>query len=283
MVIGFLGKGGSGKSTLASRAARLLADRGDAVLAVDADHNMDLAYNLSPEMPERYVGQGLQDALAAAGLPEGADYRQAFLDNYQPAFRLAPPDDFTARYSRDLGGNLRLMVCGPHDERVLYGQGCSHVLGTPLKVYFPFLSLGAREWAIVDEKAGADGVGTGVTTGFDAAVVVAEPTPHGLKAAVQISGLLDFYGTPHVFALNKIRGAEDVATALAALPRPPAAIFPFHPDAAAPSAPLPAGYADQLSSLVAACQAAAAAAPGRMARSREKFLRNKDFKTRQGS
>jgi len=85
---------------------------------------------------------------------------------------------------------------------------CSHGLTTPLKVYLPLLKLNENEFVIVDEKAGTDGVGTGVTTGFNLALVVAEATPHGIKSAKQIISMLKFFNTPFVVAINKIRNTE---------------------------------------------------------------------------
>jgi len=49
MKIAFLGKGGSGKSTLATAAVRHLHSTGRHVLAIDADHNMDLSFNLGAD------------------------------------------------------------------------------------------------------------------------------------------------------------------------------------------------------------------------------------------
>ena len=50
-----------------------------------------------------------------------------------------------------------------------------------------FLQLKENQHVIVDEKAGADGASTGIPTGMDFAVIVVEPTPHGIKAGKQNS------------------------------------------------------------------------------------------------
>jgi CO dehydrogenase nickel-insertion accessory protein CooC1 len=101
------------------------------------------------------------------------------------------------------------MVAGPHTENIMAGNSCSHTLTTPLKVYLPLLSLKEGEYTVIDERAGVDGVGTGITTGFDLAVIVSEPTLHGLKTAKQIADMLEFYKTPYVFALNKVHDEKE--------------------------------------------------------------------------
>lgn len=249
MIIGFLGKGGSGKSTLSSLYARYLHQQGKTVLAVDADHNMDLTYNLGvTEMP-KYIGQGLKDLLKHVGV-EG-DYRKVFALETLPEFCIDPVDAITHAYSISPQERLRVMTAGPHTDRILYDQACSHSLVTPLKVYLPFLKLEDNHAVVVDEKAGVDGVGTGVTTGFDAAVVVAEPTVHGMKAAKQISEMLVFFKTPHAFALNKARVPEDEALFAAEIGRAPDLVFAQNADVARPTPVVPEAYAVEFAKLFA--------------------------------
>jgi CO dehydrogenase nickel-insertion accessory protein CooC1 len=101
------------------------------------------------------------------------------------------------------------MAAGPQTNNVLYGQSCSHILTTPLKIYLPYLKLNKNEFAVVDEKAGADGVSTGVVTGIDVGVIVCEPALHSIKTAQQIAELMNFYDTPYIFVANKIQTSED--------------------------------------------------------------------------
>jgi CO dehydrogenase maturation factor len=272
MIIGFLGKGGSGKSTLSSLCTRYLHQQGKTVLAVDADHNMDLTYNLGvTEMP-KYIGQGLKDLLKHAGI-EG-DYRKVFGLVTLPEFRLDPIDAITSAYSVSPQERLHVMTAGPHTNRILYDQACSHSLVTPLKVYLPFLKLEEDHAVVVDEKAGVDGVGTGVTTGFDAAVVVAEPTVHGMKAAKQISEMLAFFKTPYVFALNKARTVEDEALFTAEVGRAPDFVFAQNADVARPTLVVPEAYAQEFAKLLAYVSTLD---DTRIARSKEKIDRAEGY------
>ncbi len=104
---------------------------------------------------------------------------------------------------------MYLMAAGPQTDTVLYGKACSHSLSTALKVYLPLLTLQENEVVVVDEKAGADGVTTGIVTGIDIGVIVCEPSLHSIKTAKQIAGLMDFYQTPYLFVGNKISDSED--------------------------------------------------------------------------
>ena len=211
MIIGFLGKGGSGKSTLSTQFTHFLNTKGS-VLAIDADHNMDLTYNLGQTEKMPYIGHGLNDILDALHVEHHHTYRDIFdRDDVQPVFRLDPIDSLTNKLSVLLPNTIRLMSTGPHNDDILYGKSCSHILTTPLKVYLPLLELRENEFVVIDEKAGTDGAGTGVVTGFDIAVIAVEPTRYGIKAAMQIAEILDFYQTPYVYVSNKIFDDEDKA------------------------------------------------------------------------
>lgn len=211
MIIGFLGKGGAGKSTLSSSFVEfLLASPQNTVLAIDADHNMDLLFRLGAKELPSYLGNAMGDLMDYCKVSPESSYRAIFSESEKdPVFSLSPQDTFTKTYAHQVRERLFGMAGGPHTEDVLYDRACSHVLSTPLKVYLPYLALKENEYVVVDEKAGSDGVGTGIASGFDHAFVVVEPTPYGIKAGHQIADLLEWFGTPYDFVVNKVFDEED--------------------------------------------------------------------------
>jgi CO dehydrogenase maturation factor len=223
MILGFLGKGGSGKSSASSQTALHLNAAGLSVLGVDADHNMDLSYNLSGgDVANGYFfSESLADLQQAVGLGAGKKYNEAFLIETTARFFLSPLSAEIDTYSQLLKNGIRLMTAGPQTDSVLYGTHCSHSLTTPLKILLPLLEVQKNEVVIVDEKAGADGVSTGIVTGIDVGVIVCEPALHSVKTAKQIAELMDFFETPYVFIGNKITSNEDKNFLIAELGQEP--------------------------------------------------------------
>lgn len=276
MILGFLGKGGSGKSTVATQMALWLRASGRRVLAIDADHNMDLSHNLSNgQMPSiKYLGESLADVLAYASEMPNGRYQNIFLAGQPKQFTLSPLDTFTTDYSQELDSGIRIMAAGPQTDQVLYGLSCSHILTTALKVYLPLLSLVPEETVVVDEKAGADGVTTGIVTGFDVGVIVVEPALHSIKTAKQIAGLMDFYRTPYLFVANKVTNEEDIEFLKSAGIRP-VTILSFAADLQRAPHLLCGLWRESLQKI---CEEARKLSRNdRLERTREKFKRNADF------
>lgn len=206
----FLGKGGSGKSTVATALVRHLYAHGMRVLAIDADHNMDLSYNLGAE-PSLFLGSDPDYIKEYVGSKRTGTYGDALKIGREKGvtFALSPADAFTAHVSVELENGLRLMTAGPHTERVRSQEACSHSLAAPLKVYLPLLKLNLNEAVVIDERAGTDPVATGILSGVDLAVVVQEPTINSKRVAEQITHELKLAEVPYIVVENKRGGIEE--------------------------------------------------------------------------
>lgn len=210
MKVAFLGKGGSGKSTMATAFVRHLRSQGVRVLAIDADHNMDLSYNLGIE-PTLFLGADPDGIKAYVGSERVGGFIQALKVAREGGihFTISPADKYTKSVSIEVEEGLRLMTAGPHTERVRSQEACSHSLAAPLKVYLPLLELNPNEAVVIDERAGTDPVATGILSGVDLAVIVREPTINSQRVAEQIKQELGIAKVPHLIVDNKI---DDLAT-----------------------------------------------------------------------
>ena len=103
MKIAVAGKGGSGKTTIAGTLARVMAERGYQVVAIDDDSNPNLAVT---------VGLTAGAATALPGLPR--DLLEERKDAHgQTWLELAVPvQEFIERFGVPAGENLTLMVMG---------------------------------------------------------------------------------------------------------------------------------------------------------------------------
>ncbi len=280
MILGFLGKGGSGKSSVATQMALFIHAQGKTVLAVDADHNMDLTYNLSgatsPTMS--YLADSLVDMKQYLGVNTTEKYDQIFLNENKTKFSITEPDSVTQKYTTLIKPSLYLMAAGPQTDIVLNGQSCSHILTTPLKVYLPLLRLTDTEAVVVDEKAGADGVTTGIVTGIDVGIIVVEPTIHSVKTALQIAELMAFYDTPYLFVGNKITSTADELFITNALGTTPVAFLSTSDVVSKTPGRTEPEWTKALQNIHVV--AAAQNQNNRLVRTKEKFKRNLKFQTK---
>ena len=193
--------------------------RGIRVLAIDADHNMDLSYNLGAE-PSLFLGSDPEMIKEHAGSARTDTYLNVLKTAKENGivFTITPADEYTAGVSIELEDGLRLITAGPHTDRVRSQEYCSHSLAAPLKVYLPLLRLNPNEAVVIDERAGTDPVATGILSGVDLAVIVREPTVNSARVAEQIKSELMLSNIPHIIVDNKKNGVEaDTANAADAI------------------------------------------------------------------
>lgn len=107
MQIAIAGKGGSGKTTISATLARLLARRGQRVLAIDGDSNPNLAVALgiSPEV-----------AWDVPGLPHGLLKVVTDDDGMRRAVLTRPPSELFNEYGLDAPDGIRMLVASKIDH-----------------------------------------------------------------------------------------------------------------------------------------------------------------------
>lgn len=210
MKIAFLGKGGSGKSTMATTFVRKLQKEGFNVLAIDADHNMDLSYNLGVE-PSMFLGSDPEYIKEYVGAKKNDTYKNSLQIAREKgiSFRAFPGDEYTNKFSIEIEDNLKLITAGPHTDKVRSGDACSHSLAAPLKVYLPLLRLNPKEAVVIDERAGTDPVATGILNGVDLAVIVREQTLNSSRVVEQIRKELELQNIQYLIIENKLEGVEN--------------------------------------------------------------------------
>ena len=166
------GKGGAGKSVIAGTLARLLARRGQRLLALDSDTLPGIAISLGADVPTQ------PPLLAAAERGEDGRWRLR---------RGIGPVRAVQRYATDAPDGVRLLQSG----KVAGEEGLAPVMGAVQAFYRVVQRLGSapslREWSLVgDLPAGPRQVAFGWAPYAERLLLVAEPTWPSLLAARRI-------------------------------------------------------------------------------------------------
>lgn len=210
MKVAFVGKGGSGKSSVSWLAVKTLEDMGENILAVDADHNMDLTSNLGLDYEKIPLMYKSDVAFGNTVGKSNDDTWVSILSNpdiEKVKFTLSPIDSYTNQISTAIGDNLRLIVAGLGDPEVLYSGKCAHGLSNPLKYYLGLFD-DKNTWVVVDSVAGTDMVNFGLFAGLDAMVCVVEPHINSVKVYYQIKEIARRTGLKLYVIINKPRDNE---------------------------------------------------------------------------
>lgn len=101
--VAIAGKGGSGKTTIAGTLARILAQSGRDVLAIDADTNPNLSATL---------GVPPDAATRITSLPRSLMKRETHADGTVTSTFTADPEEVLRQYGAAAPDNVRLLVMG---------------------------------------------------------------------------------------------------------------------------------------------------------------------------
>lgn len=195
MRVAFVGKGGAGKSSLAGTFARLLAESGERVLALDSDPMPGLAFSLGVERTD-------------AGLPDDAveEHDEGGRSRYRLREGLTGP-----------GAVEQYAARGPHGLRFLQLGKARGPTWSNTRAHFGFQrvldDLPVDGWSVVGDLPG----GTRqpfMTWGryAETFLVVVEPTPASLLTGRRLARLAGSERAPRVLAVaNKVRAPQDAA------------------------------------------------------------------------
>ncbi|MDI6873740.1 ATP-binding protein [Candidatus Solincola sp.] len=214
MKIAVTGKGGVGKTTLAGGLARLLAEEGYNVVAVDADPDANLASSLG--IPEEEMEGVVPIADMKELIAERTDSKPGTFGTY---FKMNPKVDDLPEALSKVHKGVRLLVMGTVKEG---GGGCVCPESVMLKALLQHLLLARKDVVIMDMEAGLEHLGRGTAGAVDAMIVVIEPGMRSLQTASSIRKLARDLKVRRVFVvLNKVQSPEEeelVRSRLAGMP-----------------------------------------------------------------
>ena len=202
MKIAVTGKGGVGKTTLAGGLARLLADEGYNVVAVDADPDANLASSLGIPMED------MADVVPIADMKElVAERTGSKPGTFGTYFKMNPKVDDLPEALSKVHAGVRLLVMGTVKEG---GGGCVCPESVMLKALLQHLLLARDDVVILDMEAGLEHLGRGTAKAVDAMVVVIEPGMRSMQTAETIRKLASDLNVQCIFVvLNKVQGPDE--------------------------------------------------------------------------
>jgi CO dehydrogenase maturation factor len=209
MKIAISGKGGVGKTLLAALLARIFAESGYSVLAIDADPDANLAATLGFPNPESITPISQMKDLVEERTGAKPGKPGVF-------FKLNPNvDDLPEKYAVKLNG-IRLMVMGQVKRG---GTGCYCAENVLLQALVNHLLIARNEAVILDMEAGIEHLGRATANAVDRLIVVVEPWRRSIETAMRIKELASDIGLVNISVVgNKIHKPEEKNFIVTSLP-----------------------------------------------------------------
>ena len=199
MKIATVGKGGSGKTTIAGTLARIYADEGLNILAIDGDPNPNLALTLGMT---RSAADGITYIPSTIMRRAGEEDGVVILE---PAI---PKHEIMQQYAAKAARNVELIVMGKPAHGTA-GTGCMCASHRAVRGLIAELT-NFGEHTITDMEAGLEHLKRGTARHVDMMLIVTEPYYRSLEAASRTHELAAELAIPLIKVVaNKVRGAED--------------------------------------------------------------------------
>ncbi len=205
MKIAISGKGGVGKTTLSAGLARLWADEGRHVIAIDADPDANLAMALGADRRA--------DRRGCVPLSQMDDLIEERTGAAPGQGRHVPHQPRRLRRRRELRrGRQRRHPAARWGPSSAAASGCMCSEGIFLKAFMRHLLVKREDVAILDMEAGIEHLGRGTAESVDVFIVVVEPGARSVQTARQVTALAADIGVKDVVVVgNKVRDEDDAA------------------------------------------------------------------------
>ncbi len=199
MKIATVGKGGSGKTTIAGTLARILANCGNKVLAIDGDPNPNLALTL---------GMTRNDADNINYIPPSIMEMKKDSSGNSKLKMAISEQELIGTYAATAPDNIDLIVMGkPKDGSA--GSGCMCASHRAVRGVITEMS-GYGEFTVTDMEAGLEHLKRGTAANVDTMLVVCEPYYRSLEAGVRTASLAAELKIPNIYVIaNKVKNEAD--------------------------------------------------------------------------
>ena len=218
MKLAVSGKGGVGKSTVAASVALILAQRGQRVLALDADPDANLAAALG-------IPGAVKITPVSAEISLIEERTGAKVNEYGKVFKLNPEVSDVAGKLAVKHNGVELIVLGAIKRG---GGGCACAESTFIKALVTDLVLYKNEALIMDMEAGIEHLGRGTAMGVDVMLIVVEPGKRALDCAETVIKMSREIGLKNFIIVgNKITCDKDKQFIADGLDMEVSAFLPF--------------------------------------------------------
>ncbi len=200
--IAITGKGGVGKSTITAALALLTAQKGNKVLAIDADPDANLASALGIPIESQKLIVTIAKHKRLIEERTGAKVQQ-----YGQIFKLNPEvADIADTYAYHHRG-IDLVVLGAIQSG---GSGCACPENVLLQALVQDLVLHRGEILFMDMEPGIEHLGRATARGVTSFIVVVEPGVRSIESYTRIAVMASDIGIRNVKVIaNKIRSLSD--------------------------------------------------------------------------